>query len=649
MDDQQQQVDRLLATYRYALAPAPDLTVSEWADRFRVLSPLSSSEHGPWRTSRTPYLREPMDALSASSSVQEVVLVFGSQLGKTEGVNNWIGYTMDIAPGPTMMVQPTIDMAKRYSKTRVQPMIDACPSLSTKIRPNRERDGGNTLLFKEFPSGLLAMGGANAPAGLAMMSIRYLGGDEIDRWPREAGDEGSPIAIVEARTRTFGIRKKQMWTSTPTVLGESHIWEKWEQSDQRHYHVPCPHCGHMHALDWANVRYDEKDPGLKHGHLETPAVFICPSCGTGIPESTKAWWYGEDLGVWVPSNPESKTQGYQLPAFYSPLGWQSWENIVVLRHRAGKNEAKLKPWVNTVLAEPWAEQAEVPDWEPLMQRRESYRVGEVPEGGLVLTMGVDVQRDRLEAEVLAWGVGQRSWSIDYIVLPGDTSVIQRDPLKPCPWRDLEREVARKFSTAGGARLGLDMVTVDAGDQTQVVYAWVRKQGSKVVRAIKGRDLPTALGTPSWQDVTYQGKRRPNGVRLWPVGGGVIKRELYGWLRQPPPLTAEEPEPFGFCHWPEDPRYGREYFEGLVSEELRRKLVRGYTRYQWEKTRDRNEPLDVRVYNRAAALMLGLDRWSDEQWEKRRRALERAAPAPEASAPAPAPGPRRRRRAAAPMW
>lgn len=640
------QLERLLGALADGIRPAPNLTVSEWADRYRVLSPQAASEHGPWQTSRTPYLREPMDALSANSPLQEVVLVFGSQLGKSESVNNWIGYTMDICPAPTLIVQPTIDLAKRYSKMRIGPMIDSCPTLKAKIKPPRDRDGGNTLLLKEYPSGMLILGGANAASGLASMPIRYLGGDEIDRWPGEVDDEGSPIAIVEARTRTFGARKKVMWTSTPTLLGQSHVWDKWLQSDQRHYHVPCPHCGHYQTLTWEKMCYDENDPELKHGRLSIPPVMMCENCGTGIPEIAKARWYQEDLGRWVAENPEAEILGYHLPAFYSPLGWQSWDEIIVARHRAGKDPAKLRPWVNTVEALPWAEETEAPDWEALYRRREPYPIGVVPEGGLVLTMAVDVQRDRLECEVVAWGENLRSWSVEYIVLRGNTDTIEVDPLRPCPWRDLERECARVFPTSGGARLGIERVCVDSGDQTQVVYAWVRKQASPRIVPIKGRPgLQSPVGTPSWQDVTVQGRRTQNGVRLWPLGVDHLKRELYGWLHLPPPLEPGDPEPRGFCHWPDG--YGQEYFQGLTAEEQRRRLVRGFPRYEWAKVRDRNEPLDVRVYNRAAAIMLGLDRWGEADWAKRRAALqqeaERLQQEAQQQAP-PAPRPRRRRRA-----
>jgi len=264
--------EEALQAFWRGMRPDPLLTVSEWADQRRVLSNKASSEHGPWRTARTPYLRKPMDDLSATSTVQEVVLVFPAQSGKSEALNNWEGYIMDIAPGPSLFVQPTIDLAKRYSKMRIAPMIEATPSLREKVKAPRERDSGNTQLMKEFTGGFLILGGANAASGLASMPIRFLAGDEIDRWPADVDEEGSPLAIVTARTRTFGVRKKMAWTSTPTLAGRSAIWGKWETSNQQHLKLPCPHCGHRQVLSWDRLRYDPKDPGLPNTLRQPPGA-----------------------------------------------------------------------------------------------------------------------------------------------------------------------------------------------------------------------------------------------------------------------------------------------------------------------------------------------------------------------------------------
>lgn len=609
-------------------APDPLMTVSEWADARRMLSPKASAEHGRWRTARTPYLREPMDAFSVTNPIEEIVLVFASQSGKSEGlVNNCAGYALDVAPGPLLIIQPTIDLAKRYSKMRIGPMIEATPTLAEKVKPSRSRDSGNTILMKEFLNdALLIMGGANAASGLASMPIRYLLMDEIDRFPVDVDEEGSPMALAEARTRTFGRRKKIVSTSTPTLAGRSAIWAKWEQSDQRRYLLPCPHCGHEQVLTWAMMRYDPHDPLLPSGRLSQRPVMICESCGEGIEERAKSKWYGEDLGRWEVGNPDSPVRGYHLSGLYSPLGWLSWTEIVVGYERAKNDPVRLKVWTNTVLAECFAETGEVPDWEALYRRREQYQRGTVPAGGLVLTAAADIQRDRIELEVVAWGPGMESWSVDYIVLAGDTSTIQTDPLRPCPWRNLTAELQRVYKHECGAEMSISRFAVDSGDQTQVVYAWARSQSDPRLMVVKGRaGLASAVGTPTTQEVNFKGRKLKQGIKLWPLGVDLLKTELYGWLRQDPPLNAGDPSPRGWCHWPE---YGEDHFQGLTAEELRPKLRRGFTVWEWEKIRPRNEQLDIRCYARAAATTLGIDRWGDEEWQSRRDALGLTAEAPD---------------------
>ena len=628
--DAAQLLEKVLAD---AWAPDPAMTPSEWADARRMLSPKASSEHGPWRTSRTPYLREPMDAAGPDSGIQDHVWVFASQTGKSEGLNNLFGHRMDVAPCPALLIQPTLDLAKRYSKMRVAPMIESTPTLASKVKPSRTRDSGNTLLMKEFRNqALLIIGGANAASGLASMPILLVGQDEVDRFPLDVDDEGSPGDLADVRTRTFGKRARRIKTSTPTLADRSVIWAKFEESDQRRYHVPCPHCQQMQTLSWDKMRYDPKDPLLPKGRLTIPPVMICENCGEGIEERFKSWWYGEDLGVWIAQQPDSPIRGYHLPGFYSPLGWLSWEEIVVSHERVKDSPERLKVWTNTVLAEVWAEDGEVPEWEALYRRREDYRPGVVPRGGLVLTAGVDVQRDRLELEVVAWGPRMESWSVDYVVIHGDTSTIQEDPAKACPWRVLGEQLNRQFETEAGSSLRISKMAVDSGDQTQTVYAWVRAQRDSRVMATKGRDqLQSIVGMPSTQDVTVKGRKSKRGVQLWPLGVSVAKHEFYGWLRAEPPLNPGDAVPRGFCHFP---MYAEAWFQGLTAEELKKKVVRGFPRYHWEKVRPRNEPLDCRVMARGALAVLGADRWSVARWDRIRGEIEPA----DANAAAPAPPP-----------
>ena len=260
------------------LTPDPLLTVSEWSDRYRYLSQRASAEPGRWRTSRTPYLKEIMDCLSATSPVQVVTFIKGAQLGGSEAGSNWIGYIVDYAPGPIMNVQPTVEMAKRNSKQRIEPLIQDSPRLREKIKPSRSKDSGNTILAKEFPGGLLVMTGANSAVGLRSLPARYLFLDEVDAYPGDVDGEGDPVALAEARARTFA-RRKILKVSTPTIQGRSRIESSYEQSDQRKYHVPCPHCGHYQDLIWSRVKWEKEKPQT--------AVYQCSGCEQPIQEHHK--------------------------------------------------------------------------------------------------------------------------------------------------------------------------------------------------------------------------------------------------------------------------------------------------------------------------------------------------------------------------
>lgn len=597
------------AVYREAfldgLRPDPLVTVSEWADLRRMLSSKASAEPGPWRTARTPYLREIMDCLSPSSPVETVSFMKGSQVGGTEAGQNWIGFVIDHAPGPMMMVQPTIDIAKRVSKQRLEPLIAESPTLRAKVKPTRERDSGNTLLSKEFTGGILLLAGANSAAGLRSMPIRYLFLDEVDAYPGDVEGEGDPVELAEVRTRTFA-RRKKFKVSSPTITGRSRIEAAFEDSDRRYYQVPCPHCGHRQTIRWSAIRWEK-------GRPET-AVLACEACRADIPEHHKDWMLAN--GAWVPENPGHRSRGYHLSALYSPLGWFSWADAARQFEAARGNPDRLRVFVNTVLGETWQEQGEAPEWERLYRRREQYPFNRPPRGGVLLTAGVDVQADRIEVEVVAWGRGQESWSVDYRVFAGDTN-------GDGPWDQLTALLEETWECEpaegeeGGLLRQLSMMAVDSGFNTHRVYAWVRARGERVM-AVKGREgTAVILGHPTAVDVSLNGRRISRGVKLWTVGVDLLKTELYGRLKMEPPL-AGEPMPFGFCHFPQ---YDEEYFRMLTAEQKSSKIIKGYRRFYWTKLRERNEALDCRIYARAAAAALQIDRFTDEQWSH----LENSAP------------------------
>lgn len=567
------------------IQPPPILTVNEWADAYRVLSSSASSEPGPFRTRRTPYVAEPMANLSATSAVEETVLMFGAQIGKTEAGLNWLGYSIAYDPAPILAVQPTVDIAKRFSRQRVATMINECESLREKVIDNKSRDGGNSMLSKEFPGGILMLAGANSAAGLRSMPIKKLFLDEVDAYPLDVDGEGDPVELARARTRTFA-RRKILLTSTPTIAGRSRIEASFLESDQRRFFVACPHCGHRDWLRWSNFVIPVDEDGEK---LPYKAHMVCADgCGAVIEEHYKTRML--EGGEWRPTCPENlnpKRRGYHLSSLYSPLGWMSWGEIAEKWLRAQGNPSRLQEFVNTVLAETWDEGAERADPGSLLSRLEDYPADILPAGAVLITAGVDVQHDRLELEIVAWGSGEETWSLDYVVITGD-------PSTDLPWQILDQHLLHRTwrSADGSLLLRPARCFVDSGDQTARVYEYCKARESMGVYAIKGSSQGEAaplVGTATRSNAAK--------VSLFPIGTIAAKDLIYGRLR------ITEPGP-GFCHFPA--RYSQRYFEQLTSNRARTKYHKGFAKREYIKDASaRDEALDCRVYSVAAFYSLGM--------------------------------------------
>ena len=535
----------------------------------------------------------------------------------TEAGNNWIGYVIHYAPGPMLAVQPTVELAKRFSRQRIDPLIAESPALRDRVKPQRARDAGNTMLSKEFPAGLLVITGANSAVGLRSMPARYLFLDEVDAYPPSAGEEGDPVALAEARTRTFAWRSKICLTSTPTIHGVSRIEREFEASDQRRSFVPCPHCGHEQALRFERLRWEKTKPETAH--------YACEACEGAIEERHKTAMMvaGRWQAAATPADPG--TIGFHLSALYSPVGWLSWTGIARMWEAAqATNEAK-RSFQNGVLGETWIETGEAPDWQRLYERREAWRIGTVPSGGLFLTAGADVQKDRIEVSIWAWGRGLTSWLVDHIVIDGG-------PERQASWGELTSLLGRTWPLAHGARLGIAKLAVDTGYQASAVYAWARGAGFAQVAPVKGvegfnRAAPVA--GPSFVDTTERGRKVRRGARLWTVAVTTFKSETYRYLRLAAPtdediaagatappgfihLSPGATAPPGFIHLPRGAE--AEWIKQLVAEQLVTVTTRrGFQKLEWQKLRERNEVLDCRVYARAAAWIAGADRWSGAKW------------------------------------
>ena len=605
--------------WREGLTPDPLLSVSEWSDRHRMLSSKASAEPGRWRTSRTPYLKAIMDCLSPTSPVERVVFMKAAQLGATETGSNWIGYVIHHAPGPMMAVWPTVEMAKRNSKQRIDPLIEESGVLAELIAPARSRDSGNTILAKEFRGGVLVMTGANSAVGLRSMPVRYLFLDEVDGYPLDVEGEGDAISLAEARTRTFA-RRKIFIVSTPTISGVSAIEREYEASDQRRYFVPCPHCSHRQWLRFEQLRWDKGQPDM--------ATYRCESCEVPIAEHHKTWML--EHGEWRAMTPPdrdgsgSKTAGFHLSSLYSPVGWRSWRDIAQAWEAAVSKEsgsaAAIKTFKNTELGETWVEEGEAPDWQRLVERREDYRVGTVPKGGLLLVGGADVQKDRIEASIWAFGRSKEAWLVEHRVLMGDTA---RDTV----WTQLEALLGEHWTHESGAALPLARFALDTGFATQDAYAFVRACRDARVMAVKGASRGAALiGTPTAVDVTRGGRKLRRGIKVFSVAVGIAKLELYNNLRKSASVAEDGVStmfPPGFVHLP---KIDGEFIQQLCAEQLiTRRDRNGFPVREWQKVRERNEALDCYVYARAAAAAAGLDRFEERHWCEMERQLGIARP------------------------
>ena len=613
--------DEVQRAWLEGLAPDPALTVTEWADEKRFLSSKGAAEPGKYTSARTPYLRAIMDALSPSHWATKIVFTKSAQVGATEAGINWIGHVMDVAPGPFLAVQANETTAKRFSRQRIDPMIEATPTIREIIAPAKSRDSGNTQLEKSFPGGHLIITGGNAASGLRSMPMRFVHLDEVDAYKEDLDDEGDPVALAEARTITFGRRKKVFVSSTPTIKGASRVEAEFELTDQNRYHVPCPHCLGLQWLKFERLRWDSADPRSVRYH--------CEHCEQPISERHKTWMLDPENGAqWVPTADEQQIAearkagviGFHISGLYSPIGWLSWESIARQFDAAKGKEAQLKTFKNTVLGETWEERGEAPDWERLYERREDWDMGTVPPGGLVLTMGVDVQRGsggmgRLEADVWAWGRNDESWLIDHFTLDGDVT-------KADVWAALTSLCAQEWPHASGVPMRLARVGIDTGDGVTVdeVYSWVRSMGRGQVVALKGKggfDRISPVDGPTFVDVNEGGRKIRRGVALWNVAVSVFKLETYRRFRLPRPtdeeLAAGEGHPSGYIHTGKST--GAEWFKQATAEQLvaRKNKRTGFSKSEWVKSRERNEALDCRVYARAVAWLMGMDRWDETRW------------------------------------
>lgn len=606
------------ALFHRIFLPAPDISLSDWADRYAVV-PKTSAEPGRWRTSRAPYLREPMDAVS-DPAVAEMVVMKPAQVGASVGlICNAVCYWIDVDPAPVIIVQPTQGDGEKFSKEKLQPVLEETTAIQGKVAPAKSRGGENTIRNKQFDGGWIGIIGAESPRELRSRSASRIIFDERDAYPRSSDEEGDPSGLGEKRLITFA-NAFSLTISTPLIKGESPTEAKYLASDQRKYFVRCPHCEYEQILEWGNR---DSDYGVKwergvvdeeyiyqpgdvvegdEWHRPSTAAYECRSCHVLIEEHHKPRMVRE--GRWIAQKPGAVIRGYHWNALISLFPGAAWSAIAREFLQVRKDPEKLQVWVNTVLAETWEEKAEKIEVSGLEARAEEWwdteenRV-EVPMGVGILTAFADVQADRVEVLINGWGANEESWMIAHQRMYGD---VQADPTI---WARLEALRTRLYHHEGGARLRIAAFGIDSGDgqRTNAIYDWVRPRQGAGVWATKGQ--------PERQKEPIRVPLKPdkNGIRRVDIGTYPMKATVFGRLKLQ--IQAGRPLPEGYMHFrARDPDWHNgadaEFFAQFGREKL---VAERRPNGHWVKVYKRtgpNEAIDLEVGNLAMLHVLGPD-------------------------------------------
>lgn len=574
-------IDAVIAAQEFFLPP-PDLLPSEWAEQ-AIEIPAGNALPGPLRFANAPYQREPLD-MTADPNCERITLKWGAQVGKTQLALVAQAFRIVQNPVSQIMMQPSQGDLHTWLETKFNPLVEANEDLQKLIAKPRGRDGVNNQRMKSYPGGFLMFSWSGSPKTMRGRSAPFIVCDETDGYDRTA--EGHPVGLLWQRAATFGDQRMLLEISTPTIKGASWIDTAYEQGDQRRFYVCCPHCGHAQTLRWSQVTWDKNDEGE---HLPETARYLCEAeeCGTlwSDGERVAAIRNAEAMGAgWRAAKPFRGHASYHLSELYSCF--RKLRDIVqsFLDKRAAND---LQTFVNVSLAETWEEQGEQADAGSLMARAEVFKAP-APRGVVVLTAGIDMQQDRLEVEVVGWGLGEESWAVEYRVLWGD-------PLQDDVWDDLDAMLAETWQHQSGAQLSISAACLDTGGSagmTQAAYEYARGK--------TGRRLFAVKGVPGWgKPIVTSPMRKGSGKKARKVdlfAVGVDEAKVVVTRR----LGIASPGP-GYCHFPLD--RDPEYFAQMTSEKLMTKYIRGFAVREWHKTRDRNEAFDCRVYATAALKIL----------------------------------------------
>lgn len=575
------------------LKPLPKTSVSQWADNYRMLSSGISAEPGKWKTSRAPYQKDIMNAFT-EPGIHRVVVKSSSQIGKSDMMNNVIGRFAHLDPCAIMMIQPTIDMAQDYSKTRIAPMIKDTKVLNNLFYDVKSRDANNTILSKVFPGGRLIMCGANSPAGLASRPIRILLADEVDRFPDSAGTEGDPVDLAAKRMTTFWNSCMGLF-STPTNEGSSRIDEEYLAGTQEEWQHKCPNCGEYHLLRHIDMTVDYKEiktPSGKKTVIVNDVKWRCPHCGFSFSEKEMK----QTPQKYISRNADALKNGIRsffVNGFTSP--WMTWSKIMREWLEAKGDPEREKVIMNTVFGESYKQKGAFEDEQIFLRRRESYGA-ELPNGVLLLTAAIDTQDNRLEYEVVGWGKEEECWGIRKGIVLGA-------PNQDRTWKEIDNILDKTYHFADGKGLKVVRTFIDSGGHyTSDVYNYCQKNFHKQRFAIKGRGGP---GIPLIYKIAKANNAKAPLILLGVDDG---KQQIMDRL------SIDSPGPLYF-HFPQDEGikelsnrgYDDLYFKGIISEHKKVYKRNGVLREVWETTKNvRNEPLDLRNYNLACMKSLKPD-------------------------------------------
>jgi len=595
-----------------AIRPKENLTVSEWADKYRILPSEGSAEPGIWRTSRTPYLKEIMDELSPQSPTQEVVVIKATQLGFTELSNNVIFYYADLHPCPMLQVLHTEDIARTHAKTKIWPSIERMPRLSSKIKKAKGNTTGSSTLDLVFPGGNIKLGWAQTKSTFASVSRRVVVGDDVDRWPLDVGGEGNPVELLKKRTDAFPNRKIYI-NSTPTIKGASNIEKEFNESDQRHYYMPCPHCKELITFEKENFvfEYDEETY-----ELTSDVKYKCPKCSKLIEEHQKTWMMNWENGAkWIPHNEKASKRGYRLPSYYSPVGWLSWNGIfreylkaLEQQERYGIDEY-MKVWENTRNAKVFEKAQKEAEYEKILELKVDINEGVVPDDTVYLVMSVDVQLDHFWYEVRALRYGNRKHVIRYGRAEN--------------WSDLEDVFRTYYTDKDGNKYFVKVCAVDSGYNTDEVYEFCA-MNSDICIPIKGKDKMTNPWTSSPAMREKDGISIATGLKVYTINTDYFKDMLYNTITKSLKVKENEGIIKGdntfTLHLQTDEVFAKQYASEHKIVKVDKK---GRETYVWEKVNPKadNHLWDCGVYNTFLGELLGI-RFLKKTKEQIRKRIKR---------------------------